>query len=612
MDASMNLAQAKFSSGNIVSYQDSPAKVLVVLPNDCSRIRMLIDSVEVIAENKELKFLAEAPGEDWEDEEYIFFAKKRNAASFEEIELSEVKQYVTSLYRAKKIKLPTACKMLGCQKTTFYKILKKSAGAHGSVALIRDIRGRKIGTKILSKEQEEIIRNAISMKYKGRAASYAVVYRAVKDLCAEHGVNTPSRTAVVKRIKEVPENIRYRLKNGAEAAAEKFGAKPYKLVTKRALEVFQMDHTLVDLIICDESSRTPLGRPWLTLVMDVHTRVIVGYYIALHSPSSVSVASALSFSLMPKHDLMKSIGCGDLENKFYGKPEALHLDNAAEFKTLGFQKACSKHKIKLVWRPIGKKHYGGHIERLIGTLMIGQVHLLPGTTFSNVKQRKGYNSEKSSALTLKEFCNWFARQVVIYNGTRHSALKKSPIDAWLENTKEQDHKIYTSGEIFSFRLDFMPEETRCITPKGIVFKGKYYFSPALRSYIGLKDVSLKFDPYSLKKIWVMLDGSYIEVPYSDVTTDDRTYEEYYAETMAGVTNQPTWLSEERTAGIRKANNSLVVDALRKTKRTRKSRAAVKEYVDYTNSIFPSRVENTAEGSPIINYSKKPAPFRSED
>ena len=35
----------------------------------------------------------------------------------------------------------------------------------------------------------------------------------------------------------------------------------------------QIDHTIVDLIVVDEVTRTPIGRPILTLAIDVHTRV---------------------------------------------------------------------------------------------------------------------------------------------------------------------------------------------------------------------------------------------------------------------------------------------------------------------------------------------------
>jgi len=604
--------QEVISPADIVSYQDTPSKVLEVLPNGYSRIRILGDSTEFTVKSSELTAITEYLGDDWEVSEYLALAKRRDSATLEEIELSETKYLITSFYRAKKISLKTACKMLGCKKSTFYRTLNKSYSEVGSLALIGDVRGRKNGTRMLPSNLESIISNAISKKYKGGGTSFAAVYREVLDVCAESGLIPPSRTAVVARIKQIPVKVLYQLKNGAEAAGEKYGAKPSKLATKRALQVFQMDHTLADLIICD-TRRNPIGRPWLTLVIDVHTRVIVGYYIALHAPSTISVACAIAFSVMPKNDFIKSIGFDDLSYPFYGKPEAIHLDNAKEFKSIAFQKACAYHKINIKWRPIGKKHYGGHIERLIGTMMNGHVHLLPGTTYSNAQQRKGYDSEKKSALTLKEFSEWFAREVVIYNGTRHSALGRSPGDAWAESISKQEQKTLTSAEIFRFRLDFMPEDTRCISSKGILFNCKYYYSPALSQHIGLKNVPIKYDPYSLKKIWVKIGDSYIEAPYADVTTSDMMYEEYQIEKMSGrAGSQNTWLSPLEMAGMRRANENIVESALLDKKRTRKSVAAVKAYKDYTASTFPDPCEREAENLSVIDYSEKPIPFRSDD
>lgn len=45
----------------------------------------------------------------------------------------------------------------------------------------------------------------------------------------------------------------------------------------RALDVVQIDHTRVDAIVVDETHRLPIGRPWLTLAVDVATRVVVGF-----------------------------------------------------------------------------------------------------------------------------------------------------------------------------------------------------------------------------------------------------------------------------------------------------------------------------------------------
>jgi putative transposase len=54
---------------------------------------------------------------------------------------------------------------------------------------------------------------------------------------------------------------------------------------------------------------------------------------------------------------------------------------------------AQEYGIRIDYRPPGTPHFGGHIERLIGTTM-GAVHLLPGTTFSNVAE-KGFVLQKT-------------------------------------------------------------------------------------------------------------------------------------------------------------------------------------------------------------------------
>jgi putative transposase len=45
-----------------------------------------------------------------------------------------------------------------------------------------------------------------------------------------------------------------------------------------------MDHTPVDLIVVDEAGRRPVGRPWLTLAVDVDSRIVAGFLISLDPP----------------------------------------------------------------------------------------------------------------------------------------------------------------------------------------------------------------------------------------------------------------------------------------------------------------------------------------
>jgi putative transposase len=90
-----------------------------------------------------------------------------------------------------------------------------------------------------------------------------------------------------------------------------------------------------------------------------------------------------------------------------GKPVELHLDNAAEFKSEALRRGREQHGVQLRRRPPGLPHYGGIVERVIGT-MLEAVHELPGTVFSNPRQSGEYDTDARAVLTLQELERWLA------------------------------------------------------------------------------------------------------------------------------------------------------------------------------------------------------------
>jgi transposase InsO family protein len=62
-----------------------------------------------------------------------------------------------------------------------------------------------------------------------------------------------------------------------------------------------------------------------------------------------------------------------------GKPRLVSVDNGAEFHSAAFERGCEQHGIAIDWRPPGQPHFGGIVERVIGSLM-KLVHELSGTT----------------------------------------------------------------------------------------------------------------------------------------------------------------------------------------------------------------------------------------
>ena len=66
----------------------------------------------------------------------------------------------------------------------------------------------------------------------------------------------------------------------------------------------------------------------------------------------------------------------------------------------------------------------------VGPVM-GRIHLLPGTTFSNPRERKDYPSEDKAAMTLSEFEHWLAVEISErYHRDRHRGLGATPLSIW--------------------------------------------------------------------------------------------------------------------------------------------------------------------------------------
>jgi putative transposase len=75
---------------------------------------------------------------------------------------------------------------------------------------------------------------------------------------------------------------------------------PGAYAADRPLEIVQIDHTEVDVIVVDEQSRHEIGRPWITLAVDVLTRMVTGFHLSLDAPSGVSIGLCLLHAVYDK------------------------------------------------------------------------------------------------------------------------------------------------------------------------------------------------------------------------------------------------------------------------------------------------------------------------
>src|SRR5216110_2862287 len=70
--------------------------------------------------------------------------------------------------------------------------------------------------------------------------------------------------------------------------------------TSRTLQRVTMDHTPSDIIVVDDNSMLPLGRPTITSALDEYSRCPMGFYSGFEPPSCLSVMRCLKHAILPK------------------------------------------------------------------------------------------------------------------------------------------------------------------------------------------------------------------------------------------------------------------------------------------------------------------------
>lgn len=369
----------------------------------------------------------------------------------------------------------------------------------------------------LAESIEQIIRDVLQSHYLNKQKySETFVWNEIVHRCRKQNLSTPAKNTVRLRIQWLSQDVVVKKRDGINAARtlQPAGGVPPEI--KSPLEQVQIDHTVIDVMIVDDVNRKSIGRPYLTVAIDVFSRCLIGILITLEAPSAVSVGLCLAHAVSDKRPWLERSGV-DIDWQMTGKPLSLYLDNGAEFKSEALRRGCEQHGIILNYRPPGQPHYGGIVERVIGTLM-QKVHELPGTTFSNPVQKGEYNSEIQAALTLHELEHWLVLSIGYYHKTIHHGLNQTPESRWIEGILKSGTP-HTVKQPQAFLIDFLPVLRRQINRSGFVIDHITYYSDVLKSWIANRNKLQKFiirrNPLDLSRIFVLEpDGNqYIEIPY---------------------------------------------------------------------------------------------------
>ncbi len=419
-----------------------------------------------------------------------------------------------------------AAAQLGCSVRHIYTLRKAYRMANGALTALMPHKpsGGK-GKGRLPGDLEALIRTTIEEVYlTPQKCTMQRVVDEVRRRCAQAHLRPPSGNAIRRRIQTLSPEDTMRRREGAQRAHQHFtpvtGTFP---PAPWPLAVVQMDHTPVDLIVVDAQDRRPIGRPYLTVAIDVYSRCITGFCVTLEAPSAVSVGLCLAHAVLDKEPWLAQRGVAG-PWPIWGKPACLHVDNAAEFHSEALQRGCEQHGIALQHRPVGQPHYGGTVERVLGTLM-HLIHQLPGTTFSHPTARGAYDADRMAALTLADLERWLTVAITEhYHRTFHRGLGGIPLErytAGILGTPDAPGRGYPPKirDPQAFLIDFLPVERRTLQRHGFRLDHIDYYSPALRPLLARGERSQSFlirrDPRDLSRIYVLdpVRNHYLDVSY---------------------------------------------------------------------------------------------------
>lgn len=477
-------------------------------------------------------------------------------------------------------------KIFGFGLSTVYRWMELYESTGLMSALVRPQRSDR-GRSRISSELETIINDVIQQEYQTtQRISVAAVAEEIEARCRKAKLTVPHINTIRNRVKSLPKALTVMKRHGRQIAKAYDPIRGHFPGADWPLAYVQIDHTPLDIILVDDKKRLPVGRPYITLALDVFSRMVTGFYLSFDPPSCFTVGMCIAHSVLPKDEALVEFKVKS-DWPIQGKIKTIHADNALEFRSDILKRACNQHQMDVEWRPVREPQYGGHVERFFRTLN-ARVHTLPGTTFSSVEDREYYQSEKYSAFTLEEFEAWITTFIVDrYHQKFHSEINMSPIKRFeqgiLGDSKAGILGVGLPARVVdreTFRIDFMPYVKRTVQNYGMRNHKIYYYHDVLRPWINAKDPDNKknkrqfvfhYDPRDMSKyyFWDPELKRYYTIPYRDNRHPSISLWELRAANKKARSDGLSEIDEDMIFDAHERLKKITEDAVQKTNTERK-------------------------------------------
>lgn len=334
-------------------------------------------------------------------------------------------------------------------------------------------------------------------------------------------VKLPGQATVYRWLSELEADLVATARLGQAESNRIFRRALKTLKVKKILDRWEIDHTPLDLLVIDLKTNLLRGRPWMTMMIDRASGMIVGFYICFHAPSAFSVMQCIKRAILPKDELLSKFPTIKGQWPARGIPTLIACDNGPDLHSSALETACLEMGIELLFCPAGSPQMKGAVERTFRTLEQELIHTLPGTTFSNVEQRGDYPSEKLACIDIDTLIELITKWIV----EQHSPKPRGdwnipPLAKWLEDEANTTIELPAYPE----QLDVITgiSTTRTVFHYGVELDHLYYNSHEMQSIKdregGTPVVRLVYyeDDAGYVQVYDNFNEEYIKVPAIDI------------------------------------------------------------------------------------------------
>lgn len=367
-----------------------------------------------------------------------------------------------------------------------------------------------------------IIKEVIEHEYlTKKQASKSEIKEILEVRCARAGLPPLGYNTVYAMLNRLDEETVLRMRNGTVASEiyDPITGQFSNSEAKSPLHMVQIDHTELDIMVVDKNTLEVIGRPWLTLGIDVYSRCVWCMHLSFDSPSANKVRKAMEQGILKKRVKDKYGTIHEWE--VFGVPDIIYFDNGKEFNNREIKYLIDNTlESQVMFRPVATPRWGGTIERLFGTVNTKLIHRLAGTTKHSVEAKGDYDSEGEAIYTLEDITELIIRYITdIYHHDIHSSLPLDCPTPYLQyqrglNVGGQNDYIDDEDEEL-FHISLLPTKDLAFTRLGVRLDNVYYndVEPGKIIQINGPKYKVKFDIDDISHIYVLdqLSKEYIRV-----------------------------------------------------------------------------------------------------